>query len=193
MYQLFDKLKEMNDHLIGKCRHCTEPTSHIGDEFRRLFMKKIFPKISLIVVTMLLFPTYSYSADWVFMVSSSESEYYYIECNSILIDGNNITFWSSQKDKDDKLYHKARLTIDCKNREFKHKHIVEYKANGSVAEDSFFGDVDTWTEIPLDSIIDYYRKFFCNAYNKPRENIKDFCKKNLLERSDKEQNRTENY
>jgi hypothetical protein len=137
-------------------------------------MQKIFLKITLIVMIIFLFSSSSYSSDWVY-IGYIDTDYFYIDCDSLMLEGHKVTFWSKAEEKDAKNV-TVKQIVDCKKRLFRLSYGASYDSNGSLLDSVSVGDEGQWKGINPYSMMDRIRKLLCNEDNKPRKDVKNFLK-----------------
>ena len=138
-------------------------------------MRKIFLKISLIIVTVLLFSTNSYSSDWV-LITISEDEVFFLDSESLIIEEEYITYWTMKYNGKGQSLFKSREKLDCKKRTKQISDLTTYDSAGNIETTESFGDKLEWIVIDAGSINDTFRMVLCDDDNKPRKDVKKFLK-----------------
>ena len=136
---------------------------------------KLLIRIFLLIAFVLLSFSYSFSADWFYIGENDVKPVflYYIDCDSLTVKGNKITFWSKWENRDIG-EGKSKKTIDCEEHKIRTSVIHLYDSYGSLLRSESGVDEDEWREIIPDSNSDFFQNLLCNKDNKPRENAKEY-------------------
>ncbi len=134
-------------------------------------MKKMAGGIML-MVALFSFSAYASSADWVYIGKNKVEPiyHYYIDCETIVIQGNKITYWVKERNNDIGEI-KSRKTIDCKENVFRISDIVVYDSDGSLSKSNSFGNSGEWSAITPETMMNIQKLLLCHEDNYPRKEL----------------------
>jgi hypothetical protein len=143
-----------------------------------LIVHRLLIGIFLIFAIVLLSFSHSLSTDWAYIGSNDPTHIfdYYVDCDSLIIDGNQITYWSKVESKDIEVKAIYGKTIDCKERKIRDSDVHLYDREGSLLKSDLYGYVGDWREIIPDSVNDVMLIILCNEDNQPKKNIYEHIK-----------------
>ncbi len=135
-------------------------------------------RIFLIFAIVLLGFSHSLSTDWAYIGSNDPTHIfdYYIDCDSVIINGNQITYWSKVESKDVEVKAIYGKTIDCEKRKIRSSDVHLYGRDGTVLKSDLYGDRGEWKEIAPESLNEVMAIILCDKDNQPKKNIYEHIK-----------------
>lgn len=123
-------------------------------------MKKLF------LVSLLLFPIYVWSSNWIYIGQNSSQTSFFVDIQSISSNGNERTFWYrhnlAARSKWGDLSSKINITINCRVRDFKLNYFITYSDVNNQGDllESFKG-TQGYEPIPPDSMYESMMRVVC--------------------------------
>jgi hypothetical protein len=136
-------------------------------------MSIILFKISFIIFMVLFHCSYSYSIDWVYIgESKGEPVYrYFIDCDSLSMEGNRITYWSKEVNIEIGEIRK-RTTADCTEHFFRISEIIVFDSNGLLSQGDLLDEKVAFNATSPDTMLHIQKLLLCDENNYPREDLK---------------------
>jgi hypothetical protein len=123
----------------------------------------------------------AYPSEWCF-VASSKNNYYYVDAESVSVQGKNITFWIVQQDiETEKVLYKKKFTINCEDETVALREARQFGFVGAVKD--LFSDerYDEWADIRPQSKMHAVQTVLC-CDSRPRKNISEYLQKTTVKK-----------
>ena len=122
--------------------------------------------MKIIIIAILLFPVIANASNWMFVSKSTVGESYFIDTQSMMFNGNEVSFWAKVnykvRNKYGDLSSKEQWTMNCRTKESNLMYMTSYSDfdNRGKINGSYKVPVD-WSPIPPDTTAEEILKFVC--------------------------------
>ena len=125
-------------------------------------MKTFLTVVMSVVVTVNAYA----NSNWIYIVTGNADNVFFIDNNSIQINGDSKTFWRldnfAQRSKTGHLSSKIQVTINCRTREIIQRYLMLYDDINNTGKLSLsFDPKDSWRPISPDSVNWSFLEYVC--------------------------------
>lgn len=139
-------------------------------------MRNILLLSFLTINIILIFPSVVHSSEWCF-INASKDNYYFIDSESISVNGKEITFWILKQDiKTGKFLFQKKFTMNCEDETIALRDVTRFGVVDNILEIFLYKDNFDCVEISPKSRMRIVEQVLCSD-GKPRKGIKEYLKK----------------